>query len=208
MSYSKLYAFAVVVLLSLGLFAPATPAHADTYQIIPLFNETEGFFYGMNDLGYVAISVNNSYCPPTELTCYETVPYGNSPTTATPPNLAYDFSRTSCVAPQPFSSPCSITFDGRTAAISVINGNQEILTVAVGNGAPQTLYSTGFGYAFAINGAGDIAFDDGFADEWQEAIDLNTTPLPTPAPEPSSLILLGTGLLGGTLLVTRRRSLI
>jgi hypothetical protein len=52
-----------------------------------------------------------------------------------------------------------------------------------------------------MNSLGDIVFDDGFIDEAYYAVDLNTAP----TPEPSTLLLLATGILGAGFIVRRRR---
>jgi hypothetical protein len=203
----RLLPILAVVALTTLQFGTPRPAHADTYQLAVLGSDSEYFFYGMDDAGDVVFSLSNTaFCGPYADGCYatgNTLPGGSTVDaglTTNSPGLYYDFTRGICVSPQPYSSPCIIGDNGRSAEIIKDPMGLEDLLAFSGSAAPQQLYHGGFGGIFAINGLGDIVFDDGIFDEWYEAIDLSTVSQATSppllaAPEPSTLLLLTTGIL-------------
>ena len=182
--------------LSLLTLAP-TPASAATY----LETDNGRSFYGMDDSGNIVLNDLNpgTHCSPSAISCYETIDTATNTYTWTglAPTLSWDYTKGTCVSPYPYAGPCSISDNGWTATISY-SGLTENLYGALGSGAPVLLYSGGFGGVFAINGVGDVVFDDGIGDLWAEA---------TITPEPTSLILLGTATLalGGGILLRRRQ---
>jgi len=176
---------AAVCLLGFQFSAPVR-AHADTYNIVGLANDNVGFL-GMDDNGHVVFDKSN-LCG---FACYETYTNGGSAVqTNTIPPFSFDFAKVPCNA-----SPCSVSLNGRTA--SFLNGSQ--LFVTAGANPPQLLTQfIGIAGFLAIDGVGDIVFDNGNADRWYEAINVSA------APEPSSLIFLATGLAAGAGLVRRK----
>jgi len=72
-----------------------------------------------------------------------------------------------------------------------------------GTGTAQFVIAANHGDLLAMNGLGDIVFDDGFNDIAYYAVDLDTL---AATPEPSSLLLLATGALALAAFVTFRRN--
>jgi hypothetical protein len=192
-----LFCFAILALVVL-LFSSPTRSFADTYSIQPLDKDAMSL-YGMDDLGHIVfLRVDSSPCGPTAITCYETIPGGNQfDYSSVAPTFAWDFAAANCSSLQLPLEPCTVSDNGRTAVIAV-GQPADSLSVYSGSNPPQLL-QTGFFVRFAINGVGDVVFDDGFADEWYLAKDLD------PVPEPTSILLLGTGAMALAGMVTRRR---
>jgi hypothetical protein len=179
------------------LFAAPTRSFADTYQTLPLTADSSSF-YGMDDLGHAVFSG----CGMGSLSCYQTFSNGlYTGATTTAPNFAWDFDAAPCNI-----APCSASDNGRTVTVTTdpINPLVDDVDLVTGSSAPQQLFQIrGIAGDIAINGSGDIIFDNGLADEWYQVVDLNTI-----TPEPGSIVLLSTGVLAlGTILTLRRRRL-
>ena len=168
----------------------ALPAHADTYSIFALTPDNKSFF-GMDDSGHVVFNSGGTY-----FTFLNGSPAG---TASTAPLFAWDYTANSCSIP-----PCSTTHNGRTASVTLQPDNTKELAIAAG-GPAQSLLQTfdGFSGKLALNGVGDIVFDDGTQDEWYEAIDVTASPVP----EPRSVLLIATGTLGLAAFALRRREI-
>jgi hypothetical protein len=129
--------------------------------------------------------------------CYQIFENGSllTDSTATLPSYAWEYSAG--------FNTSGVSDNGWTATLST-NPNDEFLKdlyVSSATNTPQLLLTAhDLGGLLAINGVGDIIFDRGTQDEWYEA--LNLTTLPTP--EPSSLLLMGTGIAAGIGLVRRK----
>ena len=190
-----LFCFAIlapVVLLS----SSPTRLFADTYSIQGLDKDVS-ILYGMDDFGHIVFLRNDpSPCGRTADTCYETFSGGSEILSSVAPTFAWDYAATGCSSIQLPLEPCTVSDNGRTAVIAIGQG-PETLSVYSGSNPPQ-LVTTGFFVRFAINGVGDIVFDDGFIDEWYLAKDLD------PVPEPTSILFLGTGAIALAGMVTRR----
>jgi len=201
MKLSKLPFCVAIAGLFFLQFSVPTASHADTYQIVALGIDNV-HFYGMDDSGHVVFFADFSCGDPSQ-GCYEDflngVPVGR---TSVAPAYAWDYTTGTCVFPQPASAPCTISNNGRTAGIAVLQPNQDTLFVYSGSNPPQLLVTAvGIGGIFAMNGTGNIVFDNENLDEWYEAIDLTTASIP----EPTSILLLGTGAIALAGMVLRRR---
>jgi hypothetical protein len=202
MRQSKLpFCVAIAALFFLQLSAP-TASHADTYQIVGLGIDNVQF-YGMDDSGHVVLYASFFSCGDPSQGCYEDflngLPVGR---TSVAPTYTWDYAAGTCVFPQPNSVPCTISDNGRTAGIAVLQPFEDTLFVYSGSNPPQLLVTAhGIGGIFAMNGVGDIVFDNQNVDEWYEAVDLTTAPIP----EPASILLLGTGAIALAGMSLRRK---
>jgi PEP-CTERM motif-containing protein len=105
-----------------------------------------------------------------------------------------------------FISPaCGTSANGRTLS-AVLEAGTPIsdLYITAGANPPKLIDQVSGLLAYYINGTGDIVFDGGTADEWYEALDLTTAQ----TPEPSSLLLLATAVVGFAAFALRRRQLV
>jgi PEP-CTERM motif len=189
-------------------------AFADTYQFFTLEPTNEGTLYGLDSAGSTVIFLfNSSKCNNNLLNpCYGVYVDGFfSYTTDTPPALDYD-GGVSCATPAGFKAlPIGINPIGT----AVCNSGRVVFGARSNpNGDPDGLYAGPYSdpqfidpgpipntpFLF-LNSAGDFAFTDGSVEEIFFALDLTTHQ----TPEPTSLVLLGSGILG-LVGVARRRS--
>jgi len=191
------FCFAVAALFFLQFSAP-TASYADTYQIVGLGIDNVQF-YGMDDSGHVVFSASSGVLCGGYSVCYGSDANGWS---GIAPALAYDNgSGCSITLPPGTSDLASVCNNGRDAFYGYESGNGGIEGLYSGSNPPQLITSDFFNLALHMNGNGDIVFDNGRVDEWEEAIDLSTVPVP----EPTSILLLGTGAIAIAGIVTRRK---
>jgi hypothetical protein len=173
----------------------ATTLHTAHANTIPLDGDKGVSFYGMDDSGDIVFQISGSTnrCGnPGANNCYETITNGVfKGYSATAPTFDWDYDAVSVTNTCGFSAPCTVSDNGWTAFIAEEPTGPVGLYGYYGSNPPQLLYTEGFADVLAINGLGDIVFDDGNEDVWVE------TNIPTSTtPEPSSIILLATGILG------------
>src|SRR5438067_4429914 len=176
MYFSQSWCFVVAVLCVLASqFVSPSLSHADAYSVLSLQSDNGYFLYGMDDAGHVVFD-RPSGCDLSGNTCYYTFLNGLSiGTTLTAPVYTWDYATVPCFAP-----PCSVSKNGRTASFSYENdGSTQDLFVSSG-ADPDHLLERMHGVAglLAINGVGDIVFDNGALDEWFEAINVSAVPAP------------------------------
>ena len=185
----------IVALVAFVLFAPLT-SRADTYQIYTLTSDNRQFL-GLDASGNVFLSYLGI-----SPTLYETFSNGMlAASSSTLPTFFAD-NGTPCIpgVPAGGSVQHGVCNNGRDAFTGTIAAGQIMPNVYVGV-AFLDIFNGGSGLIF-MNSRGDIVFDDEFLDNWMEAVDLTTAPVP----EPSSFLLFGTGALALAAFVTFRRN--
>ena len=207
MTPHKLLSRAAILAIAVVLFTFPISARADTYQILALQTDNNHNLFGIDTAGDVVISTGSSDCLPLGSAvafCYETFVGGVlSSLSTTIPSLAFD-NGTPCVPSLPL---------GVFAFIHGVcnNGREAFESGPQGSGSPPAGLYTGpdpvadflhgpIADTIFMNASGDIAFSDSLQEEIYETVDLTTDA----TPEPSTLVLMTTGLLGAAGAARRR----
>lgn len=203
MSFPRSYSFALaVVCLFTFQFVSPTQSHADSYSLVGLGIDNVAF-YGLSDTGAVVFTTYAN-APSCTTACYGHPLGAEGPPTwsTTVPSLTWDNGSAACSG-IPASALEFVCNSGRATFYQWDPSHliQQLYVLNLGSSIPQLLYTSGFSGHLYMNSLGDIVFDDGRLDEWDEAINLTSRA----TPEPASFALLAIGLAGGGLLFGRRR---
>jgi hypothetical protein len=196
---------AVLVVMAI-LLGSARPALADSYTIFDLGNDNGRGIYGIDTSGDVVVWGGNG-CGTAASTCYVTYTNGIAASdSSTAPDLVYDDGSSCGSAPAGFNASKTVCNNGWIGLGSLYNPNGDPNGVYVGSGLDLQFLHGGSADQLFLNSLGDFAWTDGRDEEMFVAI-LNSAPsfealsfeekfvAADPAPEPGSLLLVGTGLL-------------
>lgn len=187
----------VVFLLGSPLFAVA-----DTYTIYNIGSDDSGSLYGIDDSGNLVIRSFDG-CAPSVSHCFDTYHDGVLvSTTSSAPSLAFDNGTPCATSPPGLAASDEVCNNGRVGFAANNGGSRGIYTGVASS--PLELPLTGFVSVDGdlLDALGDFAWDNGAADELYEAYDDTAHDSDPPAvPEPSTLLLMGSGVavLTGTL---------
>ena len=203
MGNSTLWLRSAIAVAALSLLASPKSAVADTYTIYNLGNADATSVYGIDDAGDVV--TRDSNCGDPLAPCFVTYHLGVAISdTVTAPSLAYDDGSSCGSSLSGFNTIHLICNDGHVGfgSLSNPNGNSS----GAYTGASGDLQRIGsIVDNDVLDAFGDFAWTAGNSEWLYEAYDDTTHDCdPAPVPEPSTLLLIGSGLifLTGTL---RRR---
>jgi hypothetical protein len=195
-------AFVVFLAVLLGCVRPAV---ADSYTVFNLGGDNGRHIYGIDTAGDVVVW-STVGCGGSAEYCYLTYTDGvatNNGSVA--PLLAYDNGSSCSSSPEGFNTLTMVCNDGWIGLGSIYNPNGDQNGVYVGDASdPQFIHSGSAVNQLFLNSAGDFVCTDGQSEELYVAI---AQPVqlfqaesailmdPAPAPEPTSLLLVFSGLL-------------
>ena len=190
---------AAVALIAL-LFSIPSRSFADTYQLFNLGADNSMSFLDLSSTG-LAFFDNTLDTACAGGTCYFTYFDGaRISTSSTAPSFTPDNgSVCSPTLPAGWLAFRAVCNNGHVAWTGTYNGNPPTEVYFTTNPTPPTILTQLGGSSIFLNSIGDVIFDDGFGDNWYEAVDLTTL-----TPEPGSLLLLATGILALVLTFRRR----
>jgi hypothetical protein len=181
-------------------FSALKPALADTYTIYNLGSDRGYNMVGLTASG--AAVIYNDSCVFTSASCFTTYVDGlpvNQSMTA--PTLVYDDGGACTSFPAGFDINHTVCNNGRIAFGTFYDPTTGMGAAAYTgpDSSPEFLHSGSVDGAF-LNASGDLIWDDGKSDEFFEAIDTSSSPVP----EPSTSLLLATGLVALTIPIRRK----
>jgi hypothetical protein len=197
----------VVVAAVAMLLGLSRPAAADSYTILNLGTDNGRGIYGIDTTGDVVVW-GGTGCGYSSPTCYTTYVNGVATSdTSTAPSLIFDDGTPCSSSPAGFNVSKSVCNNGWIGFGALFYPGAGPIGLYTGSGSDLDFLRNGTADQVFLNSIGDFAWDDGQNDYIYVAI---RTPPPTfgalsfsetqefvpadPSPEPSSLILAGTGL--------------
>ena len=189
MASSKLCPGVLLSALLALLFASPLSGFADTYRVLNLGDANSNSVYGIDAQGAVVIR-GETGCGDLSY-CYKTYVGGQEfGVSAAAPALDYDNGISCKPLAQAGKGACNNGYEAFGVGTQVFAGLD----------GHTGFFAFGSVDAVVMNSVGDFAWTDGLDEFNFEALDLS----PKPVPEPGSLALLATGVLGGAATLRRR----